>query len=29
VFGKPWLPGCLVVDRYGGDNQVPCAIQYG
>jgi hypothetical protein len=18
VFGKPWLPGCLVVDRYGG-----------
>jgi transposase len=29
VFGKSWLPGCLVVDRYGGDNKVPCAIQYG
>lgn len=29
VFGKPWLPGCLLVDRYGGYNQVPCAIQYG
>jgi transposase len=28
VFGKPWLPGCLVVDRYGGDNKVPCTIQY-
>jgi hypothetical protein len=28
VFGKPWLPGCLVVDRDGGDNKVPCAIQY-
>src|SRR5262245_3785559 len=28
VFGKPWLPGCLVVDRYGGYNKVPCAIQY-
>jgi transposase len=28
VFGKPWLPGCLVVDRYGGYNTVPCAIQY-
>ncbi len=29
VFGKPWLPGCLVVDRYGGYHKVPCAIQYG
>jgi transposase len=29
VFGKIWLPGCLVVDRYGGYNKVPCAIQYG
>lgn len=29
VFGKPWLPGCLVVDRYGGYNKLPCAIQYG
>jgi transposase len=28
VFGKIWLPGCLVVDRYGGYNKVPCAIQY-
>jgi transposase len=28
VFGKTWLPGCLVVDRYGGYNKVPCAIQY-
>jgi len=28
VFGKPWLPGCLVVDRYSGYNKVPCAIQY-
>jgi transposase len=28
VFGKSWLPGCLVVDRYGGCNKVPCAIQY-
>lgn len=28
VFGKPWLPGCLVVDRYGGYNKVPGAIQY-
>jgi transposase len=28
VFGKAWLPGCLVVDRYGGYNKVPCAIQY-
>jgi hypothetical protein len=28
VFGKPWLPGCLVVDRDGGYHKVPCAIQY-
>jgi hypothetical protein len=28
-FGKIWLPGCLVVDRYGGYNKVPCAIPYG
>lgn len=28
VFGKVWLPGCLVVDRYSGYNKVPCAIQY-
>jgi hypothetical protein len=28
VFGTPWLPGCLMVDRYGGDNQLPGAIQY-
>jgi transposase/AraC-like DNA-binding protein len=28
VFGKSWLPGCLVVDRYSGYNKVPCAIQY-
>jgi transposase len=28
VFGKPWLPGCLIVDRYSGYNQVPCAVQY-
>jgi transposase len=28
VFGKPWLPGCLIVDRYGGYNKLPCAIQY-
>jgi transposase len=28
VFGKSWLPGCLVVDRDGGYNKVPCAIQY-
>jgi transposase len=28
VFGKPWLPGCLIVDRSGGYNKVPCAIQY-
>jgi hypothetical protein len=29
VFGKPWLPGCVIVDRSGGDNQVPGASQYG
>jgi transposase len=29
VFGKRWLPGCLVVDRYSGYHKVPCAIQYG
>jgi hypothetical protein len=29
VFGKSWLPGCLVVDRDGGYNKLPCAIQYG
>src|SRR5262245_26944748 len=28
VFGKPWLPGCLVVDRKAGDNKASCAIQY-
>jgi transposase len=28
VFGKVWLPGCLVVDRYSGDNKGPCASQY-
>jgi transposase len=28
VFGKTQLPGCLVVDRYGGYNRLPCAIQY-
>jgi transposase len=28
VFGTSWLPGCLVVDRYGGYNKVPGAIQY-
>jgi transposase len=28
VFGKPWLPGGLVVDRYGGYHKVPGAIQY-
>jgi transposase len=28
VLGKTWLPGCLVVDRYGGYNKVPCAMQY-
>jgi transposase len=29
VFGKTWLPGCLVVARDGGSNKVPCAIQSG
>jgi hypothetical protein len=28
VFGKSWLPGCLVVDRYSSYNKVPCALQY-
>jgi hypothetical protein len=28
VFGKSWLPSCLVVDRYGGYNKVLCALQY-
>ena len=28
VFGTQRLPGTLVVDRYNGYNQVPCAIQY-
>ena len=28
VFGTKRLPGVLVVDRYKGYNQVPCAIQY-
>jgi transposase len=28
VFGKVWLPGWLVIDRYGGYNKAPCAIQY-
>ncbi len=28
VFGAKRLPGILVVDRYNGYNQVPCAIQY-
>jgi transposase len=28
VFGAMPLPGCLVVDRYGGYNKAPCAIQY-
>jgi transposase len=28
VFGKSWLPGCLVVDRYSGYHKVPCAIPY-
>jgi transposase len=23
VFGKVWLPGCLVVDRYGGYKRSP------
>jgi len=28
VFGKEQLSGTLVVDRYGGYNKVPCALQY-
>jgi len=28
VFGTKRLPGTLVVDRYNGYNQAPCAIQY-
>jgi transposase len=28
VFGAQRLPGVLVVDRYNGYNQSPCAIQY-
>jgi transposase len=28
VFGAQRLPGVLVVDRYNGYNQMPCAIQY-
>jgi transposase len=28
VFGDKALPGVLVVDRYGGDNRVPCRMQY-
>lgn len=28
VFDKEHLGGVLVVDRYGGYNRVPCAIQY-
>ena len=28
VFGAKRLPGVLVVDRYQGYNQAPCAIQY-
>ena len=28
VFGAQRLPGTLVVDRYNGYNQAPCAIQY-
>jgi hypothetical protein len=28
VFGAKRRPGTLVVDRYAGYNQVPCAIQY-
>lgn len=28
VFGLKRLPGVLVVDRYKGYNQTPCAIQY-
>jgi transposase len=28
VFGAKRLPGVLVVDRYKGYNQAPCAVQY-
>jgi transposase len=28
LFGKNQSPGVLVVDRYSGYNQVPCALQY-
>jgi len=28
VLGQEALPGFLVVDRYGGYNRAPCAIQY-
>ena len=28
VFGTQRLPGVLVVDRYNGYNQMPCALQY-
>jgi hypothetical protein len=28
ILGKEALPGVLVVDRYAGYNQAPCAIQY-
>ena len=28
VFGTTPLPGCLVVDRYGGYSKAPCTIQY-
>jgi transposase len=28
ILGEKRLPGVLVVDRYGGYNKAPCAIQY-
>jgi len=28
IFGTAPLPGCLIVDRYGGYNKAPCVIQY-
>ena len=28
ILGETPLPGVLVVDRYGGYNKVPCALQY-
>ena len=28
MLGNKPLPGVLVVDRYGGYNKSPCAIQY-